>query len=323
MIRKKGTIWPMLFVLIIFLSRIVCSEEKEKFKPRFSIKLTGGWRYVSIGDVNSHLESFNNSYDFEYARLNNPESISGEITQLNNHIYDWEAELRMDISSKFALGISTSGAIRKRNESSLTYVEKFYGIEEFYDGGEWTSIFTFRPEVKAQVPVKLSIYYRLPFVFKTNIIFYSGIGYYSANVSKYEKLDLSIDSEYSYWRWEHWKTDHKTNLGLHGGIGIEYNLSKNLALVAEAYGRYARIRNLIGTLQKENSDSVGRIYESQATLWYFKWACYGKGYYRLDISEESPSRWGIILECSISNVRKARIDLSGFSVRMGIRIKLF
>lgn len=317
MAEKRWIFGALLLVLFVFLSRIACSEERENFKPKLSIKLTGGWHHVAIGDINSHLESFNNSYDFEYARLNNPESISGEITQLNNHIYDWEAELRMDISYKFALGISTSGAIRKKNESSLTYIEKFY------DGGEWTSIFTFRPEVKARVPVKLSIYYRLPFVFKTNIIFYSGIGYYSASVSKYEKLDLSIDSEYLYWRCEHWKTDHKANLGLHGGIGIEYNLSKNLALVAEAYGRYARIRNLRGTLQKENSDSAGRIYESQGTLWYFKWVCYGKGYYRLDISEESPSKWGTIPECNISNVTEARINLSGFSMRVGIRIKLF
>jgi len=41
----------------------------------------------------------------------------------------------------------------------------------------------------------------------------------------------------------------------------------------------------------------------------------------LDIYEEPPS--GTIPEISISEVRKAVIDLSGFSLRVGLRIKLF
>jgi len=318
---KVKVISIIIFISWAYLSNITFSEEKRG-KLRLSIKLTGGWGYTSIGDINSHLESFNN-YVNNYARYYGRESITGGIEKLDNFMHDWEAELRLELSPKFALGISTSGASHKKNESSLTYREGVLSAPEHPIYGEWIYTYTFKSEVKAQMPVRLSIYYRLPFVFKTNIIFYSGIGYYSANVSKYEKLDLSIDSEYPSWRWEHWKTDHKANLGFHGGIGMECSLTKNLALVLEAQGRYVKIKNLRGTLQREDSHNGGKIYEEKGTLWYFKWAWYGKGYYRLDISEESPSRWGTPPGYSISNVRKAIIDLSGYSIRIGLRIRLF
>jgi hypothetical protein len=122
--------------------------------------------------------------------------------------------------------------------------------------------------------------------------------------------------------WEYWKTDYKANLGFHGGIGMEYSLTKNLGLVLEVQGRYVKIKNLKGFIQSEDSHFIGRISKRKGYLWSYKISEWDfRSYYNLDISEEPPR--GSIPEISISEVRKAIIDLSGFSLRIGLRIRLF
>ena len=304
---KIKVISVIIFISWAYLSNITFSEEKRG-KLRLSIKLTGGWGYTLIGDINTHLESLNNTETFE--------SATGEITKLKNWSPDWEAELRLNISRSFGISLATSGVINQKNESHL--VTTGPGI-----WGGWTGTLIFKPEAKARMPVKLGMYYNFPIISRINVFSTAGIGYYSASISKYTKFhEIVSPPGESYWMSQYWKTDYKANLGFHGGIGMEYSLTKNIALVLEVQGRYVKIKNLKGFIQIEDSYSIGRISKRTGYLWSYKISGWDFGsYYNLDISEEPP--WGSIPEISISEVRKATIDLSGYSMRIGLRIRLF
>ncbi len=93
---------------------------------------------------------------------------------------------------------------------------------------------------------------------------------------------------------------------------MEYSLTKNLALVVEAQGRYARIKNLKGTVQNGTNPQGGSLY-------YFSWTIEGAWimpHHSLEIFEKPP--------CAIfGKGDKAILDLSGLSLRIGIKIKLF
>jgi len=302
----------LLLASLMFFIRTSHSEEKESFKKEFSLKITGGGGRIAVGDMNTKLEVFNNNSVFEYARLYYPDLISGEIITLNNRIPDWEFELRMDLSPRFALGISTSVPFHLKNESSIIYTIRGWA-------GDQTHTFVFRPEVKTWLPIKLGIYYSLPFNSRAGVVFNAGISSYSVKVTEDKTLEIIFPSGGSYWENRYWKASSIVSFGFHIGIGIEYNLTKNLVVVLESQGTYARVKGLKGIMRYEYD--WGGIFEEEGTLYYFSmyddWI--GAGYDDLEVWEKpygGGTRW-------ISDIRKAILDLSGFTFRVGIRIKIF
>jgi hypothetical protein len=308
--KKRMIILLLLLASLMFLTRTLQAGEKENFKPRFSIKLTFGRSYLSIGDFNKYLESINDVSD-----LYTWESVTGEIKELNNYTYDWEGELRIDISRRFAVGLSTSGSIHRKNESYL-YLSRKVLDEEYID-----IVFT-KPEVKVWMPVKLGVYFNFLYTSKLKVFSTLGLGYYSASISEYKKIEEVDPYGDTDWAWRNWEINHKGKLSFIGGIGMEYYLTKNLALVVEAQGMYAKIKNLKGSMQKEQKREEGRISKKNGTLYYF---IFNDEYFwdaphiDIEIREESPEyQYGYV-----DTYRKASMDLSGFSLRVGIIIKLF
>jgi hypothetical protein len=116
---------------------------------------------------------------------------------------------------------------------------------------------------------------------------------------------------------------NSNRLGLHGGIGFEYNIANNLVLVLEIQGRYVRIKNLKGrryysqTFPFEMSsgeEEAGTLYIGERDLTN---EGYGENCPDLIISPSLPSGNGF------KNIREAILDLSGYSLKAGIRIRLF
>lgn len=309
--RKKWIFGALLLVSLTFFSRIVYSEEGKNFKPKFSIKLTGGLGYVKFGDINLSLGSVNNNEVFEYWRKNDPERVDGKIKKLNSWINDWEIELRIDITPEIAVGIATSGAIHRKNESSLTYTYKG-------SAGDQISAFTYRPEFEASMPVKLNLYYSVAYGPKSRIVFNGGIAHYSAKASQYRKFELTPPDSFSEWVKRYWDINRKSFFGFHLGVGWEYSLTKNIALIIEGQGRYARSKGFKGNMQLEHIFE-GIYHEEKGTLYYIDFwdPAIGALYTDLEVWEKPPE---IILFKGI--IREAFLDLGGLSLRVGIRIKL-
>ena len=312
--KKRGAIWLTLVFSMVFLIRIVYSEEKEKFKPKFSIKLTGGWgSTLAIGDVNDCLESFNNNEAFVYYRKYLPDRIEGEIKTLDNRTSHWEVELRFDLTPRIGFGIATSGPFRKHNESSVTHT--YVG----YAGPQITS-YTFKPEIKVSYPLRSSLYYTIFSHPKINLSIGGGVGLYNARVSQFLRIDVTSPDSPTDWREWLWETKRNFSLGLHGNVVLEYNITNRIALVAELQGRYTRISSLKGAVNSINSE--GFHYEKESgTLYYFtQWDfLIGARYASLAVWEKPPE----LSVKRIEDTRKAFLDLSGHSLRVGIRIRLF
>ena len=100
-------------------------------------------------------------------------------------------------------------------------------------------------------------------------------------------------------------------------MAAEYNLAENLSLIAELRGRYARIGNLKGNFRYETNFGTGPPIVEKGALYF-----YGSpsSFYDLDLP---------LMHCDFMDGdekytdRKARLDLSGFSLRIGMRMKIF
>lgn len=300
-----------MLIFIFLLVKSVYPEEKKPFKPRFSIKLTEGWGSVAIGDINRSLKSVNNNYTFEYFRRNYPDYMVGEIKTLETNLSDWEAELRMEITPRISLGVATSAPFQRSNESSATYTM----IEL-----QWQT-YTYKPKIEVSMPVILRFYYSLLPRSKINILLNAGVGLYTGKMQEFFKLEVASPPAYiPEWITRYWETERKSSFGLQGGAGIEYLLTKRLALVAEFQVRYAAIRNFWGG--QLNVSKYEWIYGGQiGYLYYFtkEELFLGARYADIEIFEELPE----ISDDFKDDFRKAVLDLSGYSFRIGLRIGLF
>lgn len=301
-----------LFVLFL-LANFVYSEEKKPFKPRFSLKLTAGLgSALPIGDVNDCLESFNNNEIFEAHREYETGRVIGEIKTLDTRVFHREAELRFDLTPRISFGIATSTPIHKRNESSVTWTILGWA-------GPQIMTWTFRPEIKVSFPIRLSAYYTLPLIRRLSISIGGGPGFYSAKISQLLRFDITDPTGEFCWYTRDQEAKRNFAFGFHGNVVFEYLLSNKLALVAEFQYRQSKISGFKGTLKRENIH--GDKSEESVTLYYFtEWNYFiGTRHATLEIWPDTPNdpfRW-------IDDVRKASLDLSGYSIRMGIKIRLF
>ncbi|MBL7084390.1 MAG: hypothetical protein ISS41_12280 [Candidatus Aminicenantes bacterium] len=299
--RNKKIIWLLFIISFIIFNKISFSEKRQSFKPKFSIKLTAGGGYVAIGDMNKHLDSMNNYEDILGTSVSD---VSGKIEKLNNLSNDWELELKIDGSPRIGFGIAASFFHRRNQSSIYAYQPEF--------GRDYEMIF--KPEIKVIMPFGLNLYYSIYSGSKLNIFINSGIGWYLGKMTENKIQNFTYPLGDVYFVNRYWEVENNFSLGFRGGVGFEYSLIKNLALVVELQGRYIRIGNLEGTVKYETNFGSGLTIVERGTLHFFG---YGDNY-DLDI----PLPYHIFNEIDYIE-RNAVLDLSGFLLRIGIRIKLF
>lgn len=319
MTERKKLIFFFLSLFFIFQTKDSFSEEAKKFKPRLSLVLTATSGSVALNDINRCLGSVNNNKTFEYCREHYPDYIIGEIKKLDTSLYDWDAELRINITSRISVGIAASGLfhsgpLKRSNESSVTYTYVGYA-------GPQVHFYGYKPKVEAWMPpAKLSFYYSFPYRSKMNIFFILGIGNYRGKVQEYFRFEVTPPDGGTDWTTRYWESERKSSLGFHGGAGIEYSLAERLALVAELQLRYAVISDFKGLVRRE-SLLGGKYSEKTGFLYYHTRFDLFLGARYADIDAwEKPPDYSIY---DYADVRKAKIDLSGFSLKIGIKIGLF
>lgn len=138
------------FTILLFIDALPVSAG-EKY-PKFSIRLSGEVGIMAIGDVNTGLRTFNDNQVFEYIRKNNPDwgRLEGNINTLKNSFGNGEFELRIDLSRRIGLGISTASGLHRQNESSLTY--------SFITDVTWPYEYYYKTAIWVSAPLRMSLY---------------------------------------------------------------------------------------------------------------------------------------------------------------------
>jgi len=120
-------------------------------------------------------------------------------------------------------------------------------------------------------------------------------------------------------------------IGFHGGIGFEYKYTERVSLFAEGLWRLAKIRTLKGsiTTHADAYDENGYLtgtYDTdiyQGILYHYSGEDLivgGVRHEKLLVNDFPPPWIGTDLP---ADVRKAFLDLSGFTFRIGLKIGLF
>jgi hypothetical protein len=285
------------------------SKEVSPFKPKLSLKFSGGWSSIPIGDMNTALRSFNSMPRFQYWRANYPNLITGEIKTLNTNIVDWSLELRLDFAPRFGLAIGASAPYKKSNEGMINWTMLEGQRHEF----------TIRPRIEVAPSVFWSFYYALSSRPKLDVLLDVGMGIHTAKMSKYYKLEVfpvGYDSDWGAWTWE---SKRSSSVGIHAGLEIDYKLTNALALVIEAQKRFAWVSDFYGTRQDEGKYE-GIYYSVTDAVYYYTRLEFYTGDRYADITVMTPP--GNLIEFP-ADIRKATLNLGEFSVKVGIKLTLF
>lgn len=286
--------------MIVFFS-LVRGIQSENFIKGFSIKFTGGYGNMAVGDINAVLEGQENLFNY-YSSVTGV-AKEGEFKELNRG-FEYECEFIIDIAEHFGIGIG-AGYIQREQPNEFT-IE----MGEFNEYSYTSS--SLNPKLSA-IPIKLTFYYFFPISTRLNLFLNGGIGYY------FGKINYSVRDEVQMGDWQRVHLEEieaqDNGLGFHGGIGFEFGVIKNLAFFMEGAGRYAKLKDWEGD---ETFTSNGDVERSAGNLWHYgiPYGENGRKYFSwMDIEDEKPTG------PDIRNVRRAEVDYSGFSFRFGLKIK--
>ena len=298
--RKKGFVLMVCLSVLLLLPGLNKAEEEkpDSKKITFGAKLTGGLNYLSVGDWNTSMRS-------ETEQLGDWASSVGAAMEggfENIHWgMDFEGEMIIYITPRFGITIG-SGYIQGSkgpDAHKITITQPTL-----------TNTITFDTKVSA-IPIIVGVCYSLPISSKARLVLNGGLGYYFA------RLSSTYQNEEDGYAVHGWFIEKATGrgLGFQGGAGFEFDIAKNIAFVVEGFGRYAKIGGFEGDWKELNSN--GYSYSVNGTSYYYEWLSSetGNWYPTVVISDVEPSGAGV------RNVREARVDFSGFMLRVGIRIR--
>lgn len=316
-LKRQAIILVLLIFSSLVLIRITQAEERLKLIQRFSIKMSSGLNYYyNVGDMNTFLKDANDR-SIDHAQYFSGLK-KGELKKIETGSNS-EVELSFDITSRFGMYFSTGYVYARKASSSgfEVYPRPRFLDVDFVD-------FTFSPTISIRViPLKLGLYYNIPFSSKARLFINGGGGYYLTKTIFYweqreiwKREDGSLAADFK--EMVEWDLSSKV-IGFHGGIGFEYTVAKNFALVFEVQGRSARIKKLEGT-----EILVGDGYSESfyGSVYYFeKKDIITEKYYSLvGFYKEYPD---FLPSPRYRNIRESELDLSGYSFKIGLRIRLF
>jgi len=198
--------------------------------------------------------------------------------------HNMSAELVFRFFGRFGIGLG-AGYIRLANTSRLT----------FHQDLEDLSLVN-RPEVEA-IPIFLNAYF---YPFK-NVYFKIGINYNIVDFSYSHRLELR-----DFWMEERGEGSSK-DLGFFGALGIEVPFSRRIFLILEGRGAYLKLDGLKG--KKIINTSIGHSHEEEGLFYFSKLDNSSSGFLAIDVEDLDETK-----------IREAVVDLSGFSLVIGIKI---
>jgi len=275
--------------------------QAQDFIKGFSLKFTGGYGTMAIGDYNAFGKDFEQYLDDIKPLIESwngfQVSRTGEFKKINMGA-EFEGEIIMGLSGTFGIGFGV-GYISRSSVSkmglSIDDLASFsYSIEP----------------IISVTPINLNLYLFPPIAPAMNIYLYGGFGYY---MGKFTVTSKTVTDGY----WEKSESELKDkSLGFHAGAGLEFNIAPKVAIFIEGKGRYCKLKTWEG--DSTLTDSDGWTGSESGTMWYYEEQDHDtdKWYSTIALQENKPSEYD-----DIRNIREFEANLSGISLRIGIKIK--
>lgn len=266
-----------------------------------NLRLYGGFSRQAAGDVNEGCDGFFELLEL-YAALGFG-TASGGYNPIHAG-YNFGADFIFQLSPNIGVGIG-AGYLQSSKSSLMTLSSTTIG--------EIT--LTGTPKLSA-MPIRLAVFFTLPLGGKFNLTADVGGTYYAAL-----KFEAAQRLEIGATDWEEMslsasRSSLSDNLGFQGSLGFEYKISPKMGFFVEAVGRSARFKNF-DTVMGLERDSDGGEDTNEGKL-YLQTFTYPEGTYSAFTIESTPP----VPDPPEVTYREPKIDLSGFSLQAGIRIRL-
>lgn len=283
---KKAVV---LSALLLFAAPIV-------FSQTIGLKLMGGGGYGLGGDLASGLQGQN---DYLKAQFGATQSYAFPKTG-----WTGTGEILFYLGSRFAIGVG-AGYEQHVKESSVSYLVGGIDVKE-----------TLKPDFNV-IPILGSLHFFFPLGSAVKVDFFLGGGAYRTQLKWNSSYDISIlglsgTDAYTF-------DAKRTGYGAHAGLGLELALSSKLAVVLNVTGRYARVSGFIGDWTETGTGDFWSFSDSGSdhAVYYYDWTSAGTTYPQIEFRADKPAG------SNLTNVREARLDLSGLTATIGFRINLF
>jgi len=271
--------------------------EPRRFS-RFAIRLYGGLSRVAAGDVNDGSDGFFELLEvYDALGLGTAEGGYSPVHWGAN----FGADLIYQISPNVGIGVGV-GYMRSSKDSEMTLSNETESIT-----------LTATPTLSA-MPIRLGVFLTVPVAGAIDLTADAGAAIYTGL-----KLDATQRLEFAADDWMEMTASGSRssfdNLGFHGSLGFEYKVSPKMGLFVEAVGRYAKFKNfdtVTGT--SEYSDGTSDTQEGKL---YIVTYTFPDGMYSSFTIEDTPP----VDDPPGEIYREPKIDLSGFSLQAGIRIR--
>lgn len=257
-------------------------EESDFFKGiGLIVKVSVGFNHIAAAEINHGIRGVVDYYKFILSRWGH--YFDREVEPFHSG-FDFGADAIYNINSHIGVGLGLS-YVQWGNKSWLSLKEPQYARR-----------LDSTPRVKAY-PVRLGAFVTLPVFRNINVTFNAGPSYYFVHYKynmSYRPYALILKASGQGW-------------GFHGGAGLELEWNSRSTLFIEYQGRYAKLNNFEGV----EEEVIGAFRDKvEGPLLYIA----GEGLPTLiGIFNEAP-HW-------YDTVRKANFDLSGFAVRVGVKVK--
>jgi hypothetical protein len=261
---------------------------------RISFKLSAGLANVRAGDVNPGTTAF---FDWWRAYYNLP--VGSEIGKGSKALhwgYEFDADLIFELNSHIGIGIGYG--YQQSTKNSMEIINS--NVERAHS------------ELSA-MPIRLGLFFSLPLSTKVNFTANVGTSYYlEARYSARWSTDIPLGMATE--KITELSTNAKKHpIGLHGGLGIEYRLSKTTSLYIETKGRFARFGGLEGSSEFRSDEGAFTWFSETGKLYYESAPMLPNAPRLIMVQSTPPAGPG-------GQPREAVVDFSGFSLQAGVRI---
>ena len=291
---KKSCTSLVLGTIIIFLIPIssFCMGDNS-FLKEISFKLEGGYQYMQIGDLNTYMSVYNDAWE-DYCQDYDIYIFGGMKEFHHGSNLGGEVSFMLTSHLRGIIGIEYA---HLKSDSSIEVPDQ-----------NITQIWTHKIE---SFPITLSVGYFFPLSKRSSFFLRAGIGYYFSRINEhYSSQKINV------WDYSGEKNMHSSDFGVNGGFGFEYSMSKNIYLTLECLGTYAKINKFRGNCSGYGLE--GYYYEDEGIFYYWEEIEQLSGYISLHIYLIKPEpAW------YIRNIREFVLDLSGVSLILGLRVRLF